>query len=427
MKGVFWFLGLAAAAIALALLVGSNDANVTLFWHPYRVDLSLNLVLFGLLLLFGLFHAALRALALLRSLPQQAQRWRTHQLERSAQASVLEALAQQYAGRYVRAQSAARQALAQLGQLGAHHFPGREQAQLLAHLLAAESAHQLRNFDERDRALAAALASPAVSQGGEARASLQLRAAAWALEQQDGAAAAHWLGSLPQGVARRIRSLRLRLRLARLQQDHAEAIELVRLLTKHRSYSAQASRSLLRGLVLDRLRAARDPAALQQAWRALDSAERAVPELALATLEQWRQLGDGADVQAVGAAPGVPRWLDDCLQSAWAGYPAMDDALRRRLLLCLESLLPGLGADWLAQIEQAQQRQPGDAGLQYLAGQAYLQRQLWGKAASLLGQASAQLSDPELARRCWRGLARLAERRGDADAAQAAWKRAALL
>ena len=105
----------------------------------------------------------------------------------------------------------------------------------------------------------------------------------------------------------------------------------------------------------------------------------------------------------------------------------MDDALRRRLLLCLESLLPGLGADWLAQIEQAQQRQPGDAGLQYLAGQAYLQRQLWGKAASLLGQASAQLTDPDLARRCWCSLARLAEERGDTDAARVAWKKAALL
>jgi hypothetical protein len=68
-----------------------------------------------------------------------------------------------------------------------------------------------------------------------------------------------------------------------------------------------------------------------------------------------------------------------------------------------------------------------DAGLLYLAGQAYLQRQLWGKAAALLGQASARLADPELARSCWRSLARLAEQRGDDEAARAAWKRAALL
>lgn len=425
MKGVFGFLGLAAAAIALALLVGSNDANLTLFWQPYRIDLSFNLALFGLLLLFLLLHLALRALALLRSLPQQAQRWRVLQLERTALTSVLDALAQHYAGRYVRAQSAARLALAQLEQLGEHHFPGREQAQLLAQLLQAESAHELGNTEARDRALTAALAGPTVSWGSEARAGLSLRAAAWALEQQDAATAAHWLADLPQGAGRRIHALRLRLRLARLQQDHPAAIELVRLLAKHRAYSAQASASLLRGLVLDTLRAARDPAALLQAWRALEPAERAMPELALAALEQWDRLGEGS--AAADALPGARRWLEESLQLGWGRYASLDSDLRRRWLLRLEAELPRLGSDWLAQIEQAQQRQPADAGLQYLAGQAYLQRQLWGKAATLLGQASSQLTDPELARRCWRGLARLAEERGDAEAAQAAWKKAALI
>lgn len=404
MKGVFGFLGLAAAAIALALLVGSNDANLTLFWQPYRIDLSFNLALFGLLLLFLLLHAALRALALLRSLPQQAQRWRVLQLERTALTSVLDALAQHYAGRYVRAQSAARLALAQLEQLGDHHFPGREQAQLLAQLLQAESAHELGNTEERDRALAAALAGPTVSWGSEARAGLSLRAAAWALEQQDATTAAHWLADLPQGVARRIHALRLRLRLARLQQDHPAAIELVRLLAKHRAYSAQASASLLRGLVQDTLRAARDQAALLQAWRALGPAERAMPELALAALEQWDRVS--ADGDAVDALPGARRWLEESLQLGWGRYASLDADLQRRWLLRLEAELPRLGSDWLAQIEQAQQRRASS-----------------GSVSCALAWASRVAALPQ----SWRSLARLAEQRGDADAAQAAWKKAALL
>ena len=424
MRGVFWFLGLAAIAIALALLVGANDANVTLFWHPWRIDLSFNFALFGLLLLFGLLHAALRALALLRSLPQQAQRWRSHHLERSVQHSVLDALTQQYAGRYVRSQSAARQALAQLGQAALQSFPGREQARLLALLLAAESAHQLGNHDERDRALAEALAGPAASLGPQAQAALQLRAASWALEQQDAAAASRWLAALPQGVSRRIHALRLRLRLARLERNHQAALELVRLLAKHRAYSAQAALSLQRGLVLDLLRAAGDLSSLRAVWGKLGSKERATPELALAALEQWQRLAPVSGEDA--AADGQP-WLDEVLQSAWAGHEAFDPQTRRRLLLCLEALLPAVDAEWLARIEQAQQRQPADAGLQYLAGQAYLQRQLWGKAAALLGQASERLTDPELARPCWCSLARLAEQRGDDAAARAAWKRAALI
>lgn len=427
MKGVFWFLGLAAMAVALALLVGSNHANVTLYWHPYRIDLSFNLVLFGLLLLFFLLYASLRAVALLRSLPQQAQRWRTHQMERSALASVLDAVAQQYAGRFVRAQSAAHHALVQLEQLGDHPFPGREQVQMLAHLLAAESAQALGNVEARDQSLQAALASETARHASEARAGLLMRAAGWALEQQDAAAASRWLAELPQGVARRIHALRLRLRLARLQQDHVAAIDLVRLLAKHHAYSDQASRSLLRGLVLDALRAARDPAAMLQVWRGLDGRERSSPELALAALEQWDRLG-GTAVVGTGEAPqGARHFLEDSLQAAWTGYAEMDAEQRRRLLLRLEAALPQLGSDWLAEVEQAQQRQPNDAGLQYLAGQAFLQRQLWGKAAFLLGQASQQLADAELARRSWRGLARLAEERGDAEAAHAAWKKAALL
>ena len=68
MKSVFWFLFIAALAVALALLVGDNHATVTLFWHPYRIDLSFNLVLFALVGGFVLLYLALRGLALLRSL-----------------------------------------------------------------------------------------------------------------------------------------------------------------------------------------------------------------------------------------------------------------------------------------------------------------------------------------------------------------------
>ncbi|MEN9887213.1 MAG: hypothetical protein RL758_1791, partial [Pseudomonadota bacterium] len=76
MRSVFWFLFLAALAVALAMLVGDNQATISVFWPPYRVDLSFNLVLFTAVGGFVLLYLALRGMALLRSLPQQAQRWR---------------------------------------------------------------------------------------------------------------------------------------------------------------------------------------------------------------------------------------------------------------------------------------------------------------------------------------------------------------
>ena len=48
MRAALWLLALFATAVAVALFAGDNQATVTLFWAPWRVDLSLNLVLLGL-------------------------------------------------------------------------------------------------------------------------------------------------------------------------------------------------------------------------------------------------------------------------------------------------------------------------------------------------------------------------------------------
>ena len=56
---------------------------------------------------------------------------------------------------------------------------------------------------------------------------------------------------------------------------------------------------------------------------------------------------------------------------------------------------------------------------------ACMKRQLWGKAQQQLTQAALGLQDAALHRNAWRGLAELAEQRGDMAAAADAWKRAA--
>ena len=68
MRAALWLLALFAVAAAVALFAGNNQGTITVFWPPWRVDLSLNLVLVILLTLFVLLHAALRALAALFSL-----------------------------------------------------------------------------------------------------------------------------------------------------------------------------------------------------------------------------------------------------------------------------------------------------------------------------------------------------------------------
>ena len=48
MRAALWFLALFGIAVAVALFAGNNQGTVTLFWPPYRVDVSLNLALLAL-------------------------------------------------------------------------------------------------------------------------------------------------------------------------------------------------------------------------------------------------------------------------------------------------------------------------------------------------------------------------------------------
>lgn len=427
MRSVFWFLGLAALAVALALLVGHNQSTITLFWPPYRFDVSFNMVLFALVAGFVLLHAGLRAISMLRDLPAQAQRWRAQQVERAAVGAVMDALSHQLSGRFVRAQAAALHALEQLKSGNSSQWPRRHQLKLLAHLLAAESAQSLRNAEQRDKHLHAALHPRLAAKAPEAHEGALLRAVRWAVEDRDVEAARSRLAELPQGAARRIQALRLKLNVARLGGATSEALDTARLLAKHGAFSPDASRSIVRGLVQDALREAHDLTQLRSVWEGLDAAERLTPELAVAAAMRANSFAsrdsDGAEPARQATAELVRGWLDP----VWDHFESLDEAQQLRLTRALEPALEPIDADWLSRLEQRQRQMPNNPYLQYLAGQACMHYQLWGKASQLLGQASHSLRDQTLLRRCWCAMARLAEERGDEPAANEAWKKAALL
>jgi HemY protein len=425
MKSLFGFLFVAAVAVLLAMLMGDNASTVSFFWPPYRVDLSFNLMLFALVAIFVLMHLALSGMALLRRLPERARRWRAHQMERSAYNAVVDALAYLLAGRFVRSQGAARQAMDALESLSPEALPGHARLTVLARWLAAESAHSLGNTDQRDQQLQAALNASPTPETASAREGVLLRAAAMALDAHDSAAARHWLAELPQGAARRIQAVRLRLKLAQFDRNTSQALEMVRLLSKHKAVSPDVAGVLLRGLLLDALRQAHDREQLLGVWRGLVASEKRNPELALVLLERWGQLAQASPTPEP-ADKTVRKVMQDALHAAWSGYAQFSEDKRQRLMARLEAELPTLDDAWVALIEDAQRASPADPGLQYLAGQAFLQRQLWGKAQQMLTLATKGLADTELRRRAWCGLARLAEARSDEVAAHEAWKQAAL-
>jgi HemY protein len=282
MRAALWLIGLFGMAVAAALFAGSNQGTVTLFWAPYRLDLSLNLALAVIVLAFMLLYAALRALSALLQMPHQARRWRSQQKERAMHHSLLEALSHQQAGRFLRARKSALAALAMEESLAEAHaaVPHGTRLRAAAHMVAADASHALQDSPQRDHHWREVLAN-APAQGNapeqEMREGAQMRAARWALDDRDAPDALRRLAELPQGAARRTIALRIRLKASRLAGQTSTALDTARLLAKHRAFSPAAAASVVRGLVLESINEARDTTQLQHFWLSLDGEERAMP------------------------------------------------------------------------------------------------------------------------------------------------------
>ena len=152
----------------------------------------------------------------------------------------------------------------------------------MAHALMAESAQALQDKGLRDTHLQAALAPQTGSSASQWQEGVLLSAARWAIEDRDPETAVQRLQALPQGLARRIQALHLRLRLQRMQGESLEALETARLLAKHRAFTPDAAASLLRSLGLEALRGAHDTLQLKAAWARLSPAEHLQPALVVA-------------------------------------------------------------------------------------------------------------------------------------------------
>lgn len=426
MRAALWLISLFALAVAGAWLAGHNHGTVTLFLAPYRVDMSLNLVLLVMMAVVLLVVLAQQALAALLSLPKQAQRWRLQQKERAAHAALLDAISHFMAGRFVRARKSAQATLDKEAQL---HETGLKlghavSLRALAHVMVAESAHALQDRALRQNHLDLALQTAAQGEAGERQTLIegaQLRAARWLLDDRDAAASLEHLRQLPSAVARRTVAMRLQLKAARLAGQSGQALETAMLLAKHRAFTPAAADSLVRGLILEWLTHVHDADATQRLWQSLTPAQRQMPDVAAEVALRFMAQG--------GSAALARQWLQPLWTPLLAAETGWAPAQMVRVVRALQtSLTDPQAADarqWLARIETAQQAQPRDARLQYLAGMVCLRHQLWGKSQNLLAQAVKGLKDPVLQRSAWSALAELAEQRQDAPAAAQAWKQAA--
>ena len=134
MRWVSWILGLFACAVAFALALRFNTGYALLVWPPYRVELSLNLVLLLLIAGFTVAYLLLRFTFGAIGLPAKVREFRERRRRENARGMMLAALQAFFEGRYGRAEKAAASAIES----------GDSPA--LGAVLAARAAHELRHY-----------------------------------------------------------------------------------------------------------------------------------------------------------------------------------------------------------------------------------------------------------------------------------------
>lgn len=413
MRSIVWLLVVSIVAVVAATALGSNDGLVTIYWLGWRTDVSLNLFLLLLLATCLATYSLIRGLDGLLRLPERARLWRTGQRDRAAQAALREALALYLAGRYTRAHRAAQRAVAI--QADTPDLSPDAEFTALAHLLSAASLHRLQDRPRRDEHLQRALdigqltRKPRATEEGA-----RLLSAECAIEDRDARRALRDLAELPPGVARRTQALRLRLSATRLTHQPMEALRTARLLAKHQGFTPLAAEGLLRTLACEALNTARDADQLRQLWQQLDSHDRADPLVVARAAIRMSELGDAAEAR---------QWLAPLWDTIEQRDVEACHALAQALMRCLQ----GLEAEWLPRLDRLSAAALRNPALGLSVGLALAERQLWGKARTLLLSAAndAQLDGPNR-RQAWSALALLAEQEQRLEEAARYWRAAAL-
>ena len=135
MRGLLWLLGLFALAAALAVAGRYNEGYALLVWPPYRVQISLNLLILLLLGGFVAVYSLSRLVARTMALPRAVQQFRARKSRERASQAIYDAVRLRIEGRFGQA----------LKQATAAYEAG--EAPGLAALLAARAAHSLRDQD----------------------------------------------------------------------------------------------------------------------------------------------------------------------------------------------------------------------------------------------------------------------------------------
>jgi len=344
-----WSILLAAVAVGVALLARNSTGYVVIFSGTQRIELSLNLLVFIVVVGYFAFYFLARLVATLVAIPARVRSYRTERTRSRLRQALNDALLAFFQGRYASAEKSAAAALT------------GDETKGVAAIIAARSAHELGRFSEREQFLDQAKGSaPDVDQA-------RLTTLADLLVSQGRhEEALAVLKDLSARDARNLRLLRLKLQAEQAVRNWDEVLDTVEALAKLGGIGPAEAASARRAAHLGNLnRKAQDADALAAYWKQLPGDMRTDATVAAATARYQLALGGGAAAQAV-----------------------LEQALEREWNPTLVALYGETGsADALSQTERAEKwlrAHERDPALMLALGKLCMRQGLWGKAQSYI-------------------------------------------
>ncbi len=387
MKYLIWILLLFAAAVALTT-ASHNPAYLLLVYPPYRIEMSLMLfvVLLAIAFIFG--YGLVRLVFAAMQLPEYVQRFRLERTRARARELLDESLGAFFEGRYAAAERASARAM-ESGDTSALHP-----------IIAARSAHELREYEKRDAYLSAAEGKTT----GDSTMRL-MATAKFMLDERDPRAALNALQELrDSGIKGHLGALSLELKAQQQAGNWDEVLKLLDQLEKREFVDVTVAAQLRQQAWLEKLRIQEDLAGLTACLKDIPADFKRRGKIAAAAAHALIRHGGGAIAQQL---------LAESLNAQW------DSELVALYGDCQSG-------DVVAQIEQAEKwlnQHKEDAGLLLALGKLCLYQKLWGKAQSYL-DASTSIAPSYTA---YNALGQLAERLGKSGEASRFFQQAAAL
>lgn len=349
MRFALWSIILAAVAVAVALLARNSTGYVVIVSAPWRIELSLNLLVFLVVAGYFAFYFLARLAASLVAIPARVRAHREERTRSRLRQALDDALLAFFQGRYASAEKSAAAAL-----LG-------DETKGVAAIIAARSAHELGRFSEREQFLDHAKgAAPEVDQARLTTLADML------VSQGRHEEALAVLKDLSARDARNLRLLRLKLQAEQALRQWDEVLATLGTLAKLGGIGPAEANAIRRAAHLGNLnRKAQDATALSAYWKQLPAETRVDSAVAATAARYHLALGGNAEAQAI---------IEHSLEREW-----------NPTLVALYG--EAAGADAVPQIERAEKwlrAHARDPALLLALGKLCMRQGLWGKAQSYI-------------------------------------------